>query len=171
MKRFWMIAIVVALVAVLGWVGFVSAQGVQPPAVPGRGGMGMGRMMGSSGGHGPMHEYMQAALAEKLGMSETELEQLYAKGQTFWQIAKEKGFSDEQASQMMVDARSVALDKMVADGVIDKEQADQMKNHMGGMMGRGAGYGGCMGGFGTGQGSNGTSTTPRGGMMGRGGSW
>jgi hypothetical protein len=160
MKRLLIVAVLVIALGVFGVAQAVSAQGTNPPTpVPGTG-YGMGMMAGFDG-MGPMHEYMQKELAGKLGITESELEALYAKGQTFWQIAEDKGFTAEQAQQMMVDARSAALDKMVADKVITKEQADWMKSRMGGMMSGGAG--GCMG-----SGAN----TPRGGMMGgRGGRW
>ncbi len=169
MKRVLIVAVLVIALGVLGVFGVVravSAQGANPPTpFPGFGN-GMGMMAGYNG-MGPMHEYMQKELAAKLGITETELEALYAKGQTFWQIAQTKGFTTEQAQQMMIDARNAALDKMVADKVITQAQADWMKSRMGGAMGYGAG--GCMGGGW--QNSTGASAQP-GGMMGRrGGRW
>ena len=164
MKRYWIIAILVVVVLALGVTGVVLAQGPKPGATPqpgqGYGMMGQGGMMGSGGmmsgrggmmggstnqggkgyqgtGMGQMHEYMQAALAEKLGISLDDLNAAYAGGKTFWQIAEDKGFTTEEAQQMMLDARTVALDKMVADGAITQAQADWMKNRSGGMMGGG----------------------------------
>lgn len=164
MKRNWMIAIVVGILAVLAVVSVVSAQGTQPPTTPapgqGWGMMGRGGMM--SAGQGSMHEYMEAALAEKLGMTKEAYEQLFDEGKTFWQIAQDKGLTTEQAQQIMVDARNVALDKMVSDGVITKTQADWMKTRMGSGGMRGAG--GCMGGYGNP--NRGGASAPRG-MMGR----
>lgn len=166
MKKFIAIAIVVGLVAVFGVVSLVNAQNPTPPA-PGQGfGRGMmgGMMGGANGQYGPMHEYMQAALAEKLGISVDELNAAHADGKTFWDLAEEKGLTAEEAQQAMLDARSAALDAMVADGALTQEQADWMKSHGAGMMG-GSGRGGCMG-----QSPDGTGT-PRGRMGGRGGSW
>jgi hypothetical protein len=126
---------------------------------------GRGMMTDGVYGTGAMHEYMEEAVASKLGVSVEELESLHAEGKTFWQIAEEKGLADEDARQLMIDARSEALDAMVEDEVIDQEQADAMKTRMSG--GRMGGFGaGCMGG-----GYNGDSTSaPRGRMMG-GGRW
>ena len=93
---------------------------------------------------GPMHAYMQAELAAKLGLTPEALQELHDDGQTFWQIAEAQGVSAEDAQQMMLDARAVALDKMVADGAITQEQADFMKTRMGGMQGAGNCQGGGM---------------------------
>jgi hypothetical protein len=171
MKRYWMIAVLVVVVLALGVTGVVLAQNPNPGTTPqpgrGYGMMGQGGMMGRGGttgrgmmsgtdyqstGMGQMHEYMQAALAEKLGISVDDLNAAYADGKTFWQVAEDKGLTTEQAQQIMLDARTAALDKMVADGTITQEQAGWMKNRstgmMGGangrgMMGRGAGSAGC----------------------------
>lgn len=167
MKRFLILAVIVGLVAAFGITSVVLAQNPDPtnPA-PGQGFGRMGRgMMGGSASdqdYGPMHTYMQAELAEALGITVDELNAAHADGKTFWQIAEEKGFTVEQAQQLMLDARSVALDAMVADGTITQEQADWMQQRggmMGGGRGRGYGPGGCHGGSGA-----------PGGMMG-GGRW
>src|SRR5512138_2931420 len=105
-----MIALVLGIIAVLGVVTLVSAQ-TQTPPVPGQG-FGRGMMgQGTDGeyGYGPMHDYMETAIAEKLGITVEELEKQHADGKTFWQIAEEKGLTTEQAQQLMTDARSAAL--------------------------------------------------------------
>ena len=114
-----------------------------------------------------MAEYMHAALAEKLGITEDELESQIAEGKTFWQIAEEKGLTSEETTAIMQAARDAALTQMVADGTLTQEQADWMAQRGAGMMNgsAGAGRGGCqmMDGDGTTQGFM------RGrGMMGRG---
>ena len=173
MKRFWMVLALVAVVAAFGAVGAVYAQDGTPPTPPvpgqgyGPGMMGRGGMMVSQYGQGWMHEYMAPAVAEALGLSVEELEAQHAEGKTFWQIAEEKGISPEDAQQLLIDARTTALDAAVADGVITAEQADFMKTRMAsGRMGGRMGAGGC--GMGT---PNGPQTgTPRG-RMGGGGRW
>lgn len=166
MKRLLFVAVLVVALIGFGVIQSVSAQDTTPPTpVPGAG-YGRGMMGGTTG---PMHDYLEKAIAEKLGLTVTELQALHDKGQTFWQIAQDKGFTAEQAQQLMSDARSAALDAMVKDGVITQERADWMKSRMGGAMGRGAGA--CMGGS-AGWQNNGGANTPRGGMMGRrGGRW
>jgi hypothetical protein len=114
----------------------------------GRGG-GFGGMMGGgfSGEYGPMHTYMIEAFAEALGIEPDELQSRRDAGETHWQIAESLGFSQEEFSQLWVDARTEALNQAVADGVITQEQADWMIQHMAAMQGAGygPGSGGCMG--------------------------
>ena len=149
---------VVLTLAILGVAGFALAQTPTPSApdgaygpgmMGGRGGMmrGFGGMMGGQrgeGGYGPMHEYMEKAMAEALDMTEEELEEQLAAGKTMWQVAEEKGLTWEEFTKVMTEARTAALKQMVEDGVITQEQAEWMSSHMQGMWGRG-GRGGCPG--------------------------
>jgi hypothetical protein len=70
-----------------------------------------------------MHEYMEDAFAEALGISHDELEAKLDEGETMWSIAQAQGLSDDEIAQLMVDARTNALEKAVADGVLTQEQA------------------------------------------------
>jgi hypothetical protein len=148
MKHLWKIAILAAVLAVFAGYNMVNAQGVTPPTPPAPGqGMGPGGMMGRGGmmsgaqGQGPMHDYMEAEIAAKLGMTVEELEAQHEEGKTFWDIAEAQGLSADESRQLMLDARSAALDAMVEEDVITQEQADWMKTRMSGM-----GAGGCRGG-------------------------
>lgn len=152
MKRFWMLSVIVGVMALFGVVGAVYAQGTNPPATPapGDGVYGPGMMNGRGGmmsgaaraGTGAMHEYMVAELAEKLGLTLEAYQEQFDQGKTFWQIAEDQGLSVEEAQQIMTDARRLALDQMVQDGVITQEQAEWMKTRMSGSQ---AGTSGCMG--------------------------
>lgn len=122
---------------------------------------GCGRNTGDFGvtGGGILHEYMEQIFADKLGLTETEIETRLADGETMSQIALAEGFTLEEFQVWMLDARSQAIDLAVADGTLTQEQADWM-NSRGGMMFGGTGRsqgigmmgrsGGRMGGFGTG---------------------
>ena len=158
-KTLLVVGILVALLAALAVAGFAFAQKPTPPVPFGPGMMGGngGGMMGgwqSEDGYGPMHEVMQDAMAEALGITHAELEERLAAGDTAWTIAQEKGLTQDEFVQLMSDARSAALNQLVADGVLTQEQADWMLSRMGSMMqnGFGNGAGGCMGaGFGGGR--------------------
>jgi Spy/CpxP family protein refolding chaperone len=149
--------IVVVVLAALGVAGYALAQTVTPPSPDNARGWGMmgrqGGMMGGwrsgNGSYGPMHEYMEDAMAEALGISHDELEELLDQGKTMWQIAQDNGFTQEQFSELMINARTEALKKMVADGVITQEQADWMSSRMQQGWGGRGGFGGCpgMGGY------------------------
>jgi len=162
---------VVLTLVVLAGVGLAFAQAPTPTPYPfgpgmmgGRGGMmgGFGGMMGGwrsngtqgTGNYGSMHEYMTQAFASALGITDEELDAQLAKGQSMWQIAQAKGYTEAQFSDLMLKTRTEAFKKMVADGVLTQAQADLMLNRMNSMMGNGSGggFGGCMGGgYGRGQ--------------------
>jgi hypothetical protein len=161
--------LVVAIVA-LGVAGFAYAQSRVPmlqawTQTPGDdwgphsgmdgwyGGMHGGRFGGmhgdwyGEGEYGPMHEYMFPAMAEALGISVDELEELHDSGQTMWQIAEELGLGEGEFGELMLTARAKALEQAVGDGVISQEQADWMLERMQQMWDGDGFYGGpCQGG-------------------------
>lgn len=136
MKK-WFALAVVAVLAVLAVATVVSAQTPQPqstpqPGTPGyeRGGMmGRGIMRGglSADDDSPLHDAMVAALAQKLGLTASELQARLDKGETMWQIAESKGVTAEQFKAWMVDARNAAIDAAVKAGTITQQQGDWMK--------------------------------------------
>ena len=152
-------------VLVLGIAGYAFAQTQTPPTpstsqenfnwgmMGGRFQRGfgmMGRFSGQGGpdGYGPMHEYMVDAFAEALDVSPEALQEKLNAGQTMWQIAEEEGIKTEEFTNLMLEARTKALDQAVADGLITQEQADWMVQRMTQMHANGFGSsaGGC-GGF------------------------
>jgi hypothetical protein len=162
-KTILIIGLVVLALGVFG-VGAALAQGVQPP-------VGRGGMMG--GGYGSMHDYVEEALADKLGITEKDVEDALASGKTMYQIALDNGVAEADVPALLTEVHTVAFDKAVADGVVTREQADfmlqrmttrgygtgicPMQNGQGGQYGQGNGYGrGMMNGQG---------------MMGGGGRW
>jgi hypothetical protein len=172
------VGLVLVAVIALGTVGYAYAQTPNPQPQPFGQGMGRGRMGGGmmgggmmggrgingaqTGTYGPMHEYMEAAFAEALGMSEADVEAALAAGTTMWQLAQDKGMSIEDFQKVMTEARAEALKKMVDDGTLTQEQADWMLSRMGGR----GGQGGCpgMGGdgsYGPGRGPGGRWNAPQ----------
>lgn len=132
-KTLLIVALVVLALGVLG-VGVVAAQGGLPSY----------SQRGVADGAGPMHEYMEQAMADALGLSMDEFETRHDAGETFYQIALDEGFKAEEIPALMQAARAEALDAAAADGVISQEQADWMGS-------RGFGRGGMMGGKGNGE--------------------
>ena len=159
MKKFLVIsAVAILAVLVLGVAGFAYAQSQTPPPPDGPtygpgmmgrwGGRGFGQgMMGrwSRGGYGPMHEYMVDAFAEALNLTHEELEAKLGDGETMWSIAQAQGLSDEEIADLMVEARTKALEQAVADGALTQEQADWMIQRMQEMQSAGFGPGYCHG--------------------------
>ncbi len=144
------------LVAAFAAVSAVYAQAAGPQNSQGDVPYGMGRrgmMANSQGfaqtGDGPLHDYMVAAFADKLGVSVDEINEVIASGGHMLDIALEKGLMVEEFRTLMLDARAQAVDQAAADGVITQEQADWLKTRGGGMAaGRAGGMrGGMRGGF------------------------
>ena len=154
MKKNLVVAVlVVAALAVLG-TGVVLAQEPTPPT-PGGWGMGpgmMGRFGKSDGEYGPMHQYMEDALAKALGISVDEFEAQRDAGKTAYQIALDLGFTADKIPALLRDAHTKALEAAAADGVISQQMLDWMKTRQAG----GFGMGNC----------NGTGQRRGGGMMG-----
>ncbi len=163
MKKYMIgIAITAVLVLILGTAGYVYAQsgGPQTPFQ----GMGNGHgMMGGRGNtqgmtqDGILHDEMIAAMAEKLGMTVTDLEARLTAGETMWDIAAEKELTTEEFRELMLEARAQAIDAAVLSGDLTQEQADWMKQRGAGM--GGAGMRGMRGGRG-GMNCTAVQTTP-----------
>ena len=153
-KAILVIVGVLMLFAIFGAAGFAYAQtqapqGTEPPfgAMPGWGMMGRsGQGMMGGEGYGPMHEAMEQALAARLGLTEAEIEDGLAAGESMWSIAQAQGLTADEISDLMLAARDEALKAAVAAGDLTQEQADWMSQHMQQMNGAGMGTGGCMGG-------------------------
>jgi hypothetical protein len=131
-KTILIVALTVLALAALG-VGVAFAQDENPP-FDGR---------GPGDGSGLLHDYMEKAMADALGLPVSEFESRHDAGETFYQIALAEGFSAEEIPALMQDARAKALDAAAKDGIITQEQADWMSS-------RGFGRGGMMNGSGRG---------------------
>ena len=129
-KTLWIIGLVALALGVFG-VGVVFAQDVQPPVT--RGPM-------ANGSYGAMHDYVEKALAEKLGIAEADIESELASGKTMYQIALDNGTAEADIPALLADVHAQAFDKAVADGVLTREQADFMLQRM---ADGGYGFGNC----------------------------
>jgi len=117
-KTILIVGLVVLALGVFG-LGAVLAQGVQPP---------VGR--GAGVGYGPMHDYVEEALADKLGITEASIEDALASGKTMYQIALDNGVKEADVAALLTEVHTTAFDKAVADGVITRAQADFMLQRM-----------------------------------------
>jgi Spy/CpxP family protein refolding chaperone len=156
-KTVLIVALVLVAIAVLG-AGVAFAQGQQPPAY--------GGMMGRGGGW--MHDYVEKALADKLGLTEAQVEKDLAAGKTMYQIAVDAGTAEADVPALLTEIHTAAFDKAVADGVVTREQADWMLQRMQGRYGAGGATGTCPmhnGTYGP-NGGQGYRGGPGGGMMG-----
>ncbi len=149
MKKIFFVALFVVLALGL-YTGVASAQTAQPQT-------------------GALHDYMEKALAEKLGIPLATVESQFDAGKSLYQIALDNGITQADLPAFMLDVRTQALKAAVADGVITQAQADRMTQRSGRGMGVGMmnGSGRMNGGTGP---CNGTGI-PVGSGMQRGGRW
>ena len=96
-KTLLIVTLVVLALAALG-VGVVFAQGSNPPANS----FGYG-MMGGRGGYGFMQDYVEKALANKLGITQADVEKELAAGKPMPQIALDHGVAQADLTAFMTD--------------------------------------------------------------------
>lgn len=94
---------------------------------------GKGTMVPSNGSAG-IQEYMNEALAEKLGMSADDITSAFKDGQTVLDLAADKDMTVKEFITMQEEVHILAIDKAFEAGVISQNQADWMKENPGGPM-------------------------------------
>jgi hypothetical protein len=154
-------ALVLVVVMALGVTGLAFAQAPTPGAPAGRnltgvtrgggfGQAGLGRM-GGGVTDGPLHPYIVAALADKLGLTEAEVEAQLDGGANMYALLQAAGVSAEELQAVHAQALQAAADA----GVITQAQADWMSARMNGGRMNGAGMFGGQGRGGHGHGMGG----------------
>jgi hypothetical protein len=128
MKKTILIIVIAVLALGAFGVGAVLAQGQQPPQ--------WGGMMGGRGG-GWMHDYVEKALADKLGITEQQVEDALASGKSMYQVALDNGTAEADVPALMTEVHKAAFDAAISDGVVSKDQADWMLQRMQGMWANG----------------------------------
>ena len=149
MKKTMLVVLLVVL-ALGAFTGVASAQTSQPNT-------------------GLLHEYMEKALAEKLGIPLATVEAQFDAGKTLYQIALDNGIAQADLPALMLEVRTTAIKAALTDGVITQVQADRMLKSGGYGMGIGMMRGGTRAGAGVR--SCGGTGVPAGSGMHRGGSW
>jgi hypothetical protein len=85
-------------------------------------GAGLGRVTATRG-----YDYVEAILKNKLGLTDKEITDGFNSGKTMYDLAKEKGMTEEQFKAALLEEKNKAVDKAVADGKITKEQGETLK--------------------------------------------
>ncbi len=169
MKKILVIASAVVMAVVIFGAGFLFAQSNVANAAGLVAGFVPGGMMGGRGGMAPMQDYVEQALADKLGMTLADVETALDGGKSMYQLAIDKGIKAADVTALLTEVHKTGLAKAVSAGVLTQVQADSMLQNMtangfnytgrpmmqnstgrGGMMGGrgGKGQGGMMGGRG-----------------------
>jgi hypothetical protein len=103
---------ITVLALALASIGSVSADSIDIAAM----GSGFGRGNDQEQ-DGLLADYMEAAIADSLGLSVEELNALEAEGETHYTIALDLGFSVEEFEAIMDSAQDLAIEMAAADGI------------------------------------------------------
>lgn len=150
-KKIIITALVMIAIAALGVVSVARAQNPTPPnpdcpggcqynqqhlsyRMGGRGSRGSSNWENGARGsfmdQGSLHEYMMEAIAAALDMNADQLEQRIANGDNLRVILQDFGLESDTIYDLIVEARTSAIQKAVEDGFMDQEQADWMLDRM-----------------------------------------
>lgn len=145
MKK-WIVVSIIATVLLVGAVAY-AADGL-----PFGGGFGYGVVNAN-----PYHTVELNGVAKALGMTTDELYDELQSGKTVYQIADERGISEEEFTESLKGYNKDFLDTLEKEGFLTEEQADQIYEYQEsyGVPGYGVpGFGGCPGpGYGPGRGA------------------
>jgi hypothetical protein len=139
------ISVFLAALVIFG-AGFAFAQTNTVNAAGLIAGYGPGGRMGGNGGmmggRGQIHEYVEQALADKLGITKTDVETAEFSGKTMVQVATEHGIKEADVTAVLTEVHKTALAKAVTDGLLTQAQADTMLQNM---TTNGFSFGNCQG--------------------------
>ena len=124
-----------ALVAGLVAGNITSAFAVRPAEVPGPGPVATASQCGQGFKLGPLMRERAGrlldAVANVTGLSTEDVSAQRAEGSSFADIAAPEGVDVDEVVASALAGRSAALDELVDDGTISREQADDMLDRMG----------------------------------------
>ena len=84
--------------------------------------LGMNRIAGIRG-----YDSVTSVLKNKLGLTDKEITDGLSSGKTIYDLALEKGMTEEQFQAALLEERSKAIDEAVTKGTMTKEQGDTLK--------------------------------------------
>lgn len=130
MKRTLIVISVVLVALVIFGAGFAFAQSqlVFASGLPQA--FGPGGMMGGRDGFGQIQEYVEQALADKLGITKAELETQLFSGKSIYQVALDKGIAEANVTALLTEVHKTALAKVIANGLLTQAQADTMLQNL-----------------------------------------
>ena len=134
MKKILVIVSSVMVALVIFGAGFFFANQtnlVRAAGLPA--GFGPGNMAGGRGGMmggGQMREYVEQALADKLGMTKAAVESALDGGKSMVQLAIDKGIKEADVTTLLTGVHKTGLAKAVGAGVVTQVQADAMLTNM-----------------------------------------
>lgn len=124
-KRGFIASLVISLSLVGGTTAFAAAPDAPSASNPVGTCLYYGKSMAVSG-----YTSVTNVLKSKFGVTDDEITKATESGKTLYDVAKDKGVTDDQFKGAVIDERTKTIDQAVADGTITKDQADYMKERM-----------------------------------------
>lgn len=109
--------------------------------------LGLGRITSMRG-----YDYISNVLKSKFGLSDSDISNSVNSGKTLYDIAIEKGMTEDQLKASLLEERTKAIDAAVSKGTISKEEGETLKANLNTNMANCTGNFGQRQGYGMGQG-------------------
>lgn len=87
--------------------------------------LGLGRITSMRG-----YDYIENILKSNFGLTDTDLSNALNSGKTLYDLAVEKGMTQDQLKTALLEERSKAIDAAASKGTITKEEADRLKSNL-----------------------------------------
>lgn len=142
MKKKSIISVMAIAIAIITGATAYAASTNGTASAPLRERLGLGRITSMRG-----YDFVTSILKDKLGLTDADLTEAQEEGKTLYQLAVEKGMTEEQFKTYLLEEKSKAIDEAVGKGTITKEEADVLKERMN------ANIQNCPGNFGQNQGA------------------
>lgn len=116
---------VIALLAMGSITAFAAAPDAPNPANPVQNCLYYGKATAMRG-----YNIVAGVLKNKFGVTDEEIGKAITSGETLYDVAKDKGVTDDQFKSAVIEERIKTIDQAVSDGTITKEQGDFMKERI-----------------------------------------
>ena len=74
------------------------------------------------------YEFIETVLKDKLGVTDEEIQASLDAGKSLHDLALEKGMTEEEFKNALIEEKNKAIDKAVSEGSISQEEGDTAKN-------------------------------------------
>lgn len=73
------------------------------------------------------YDYVESVLKDTLGMTDSEITAGFNSRKTMYDLAKERGMTEDEFKTALLEKRNSAIDSAVSNGIITKEEGNSMK--------------------------------------------
>lgn len=109
------------LTMVIGMGATAYAAAANPASAPVQR-LGLGRITSMRG-----YDYISNILKDKLGVTDADIKSAVSSGKTPYELAAEKGMTEDQIKTAMLEEKTQAVDEAVNKGTITKEEGETLK--------------------------------------------